>query len=272
LREGHATESRERWREVGIPVCEHPSDDFLRRAGAARDVRSFVTPDSVMDYRGLVAEVLRQARADGAVVWPDARCVRLVPQGGPAPAVVVQTRTGEQVVRGRHCVVAAGAWAPELLATAGVDVPVDRWKTHVVRFAVALVDQITVNVGPPLLILVPFAGSTLVGDARRVPASADDDLSVDGVAVAAMLADLTHTFPGLGTSGLGPPTAYAGIKSESRSQGSRAQEPVVLDHTSHGVDGLVVVFPGKASLMFAVADDIVTRLSGGDMANRDADH
>ena len=41
---------------------------------------------------------------------------------------------------------------------------------------------------------------------------------------------------------------------------SRNQDLAVFDTTSHGVHGLTVMFPGKASLMFTLARTVATQV------------
>jgi hypothetical protein len=76
------------------------------------------------------------------------------------------------------------------------DRPLERWKTHILELRGELVPRLIVLVGPFLLVLVAFEGTTLVGDARRVPAAGCDDLEADPALVAALREDVASAFAG----------------------------------------------------------------------------
>jgi hypothetical protein len=50
------------------------------------------------------------------------------------------------------------------------------------------------------------------------------------------------------------------INTEVAGYGSRAQDLASFGRTSYGVEGLTIVFPGKASLMFALARRVIEEL------------
>ncbi len=256
----------DRWAAAGIPFRRSRGAAPPCFAGDAGGAVGFAMPDSVIDYAVLVRELVRQAVANGAHVALHTTRTQVVLDGGRAVGVVVEEPArGARLVRFRHCIVAAGAWAPEVLAPAGISLPVERWKSHIVTLPDELVPRLTVSLGPSLLVVVPFLGETLVGDARRVPAGSGDDDAVEPALAAALRDDVGRVFPRLGAREIDAATVHAGIKTEAAGHGSRSQDIAVFDHRAHGVEGMTAVFPGKASLMFSLAEQMsaaVRRLPG----------
>ncbi len=244
-----------RWSEAGIPFRLAPQRLAGPLPAAARGAPAVAvaTPDRLIDYPAVVEDALGEAVAAGARVEANALRTRLVPDGDRID-VLVEGADGSRLVRSRHCVVAAGGWTPELLGPVGVSVPVVRSKTHILTLPGELVPRLTVRLGPPLLVMVPFRGTTLVGDERRVPATDGDDVSVDPDLAEALRGDAGSAFARVDRRTVRVARVGAAVKTEVAGMGSRAQGMAVFDEDALGVRGLTVVVPGKASLMFALAE------------------
>ncbi|MEV5594629.1 FAD-binding oxidoreductase [Streptomyces sp. NPDC052496] len=154
--------------------------------------------------------LLRQARLRGVVLRP-----------GRAALL----RTGDRVtgieVDGEHIaadavVVAAGAWAPELLAPAGVTVRVAPERGQIVHLSLPGADTghwPVVVPGAGRHYLVPFDGSRIAAGATREPGTGFDhrvtaaglaELLTEALAVAPGLADATHLETRVGFRPVGP--------------------------------------------------------------------
>jgi hypothetical protein len=249
-----------RWTSAGIPFGRRePGIPDLPVTRADTDV--FTTPDGVIDYPGLVRQALRRAVAAGARIVGGAVRASLVRDGARVTGVLVDGGgSASELIGSRHCVVAAGAWAPELLEPIGVAVPVERWRTHILVLPGELVPRLTVLTGPPLLVLVPFGDTTLAGDARRTHAGGGGDRAADPASVEGLRDDTAAAFAGRHAGAIARGHVVVGVKTEVPGHGSRAQDIALFGEAEHGVGGLTVAFPGKASLMVAMANRVMARL------------
>ena len=160
------------WRDHGLPVEPVPTGQCLGGPGLGnpRLGTAFLHPDSVLAYPGLLADVQADAVRRGARLIKGATVTRIIRERDRAVALVYRLDGREIFLRCRHCVVAAGAWAPPLLSTAGLKLPVASWKSNVLTLDGELVPRITAFIGDRNLTLVPFQGRTLIADSRRFPA------------------------------------------------------------------------------------------------------
>jgi glycine/D-amino acid oxidase-like deaminating enzyme len=263
-------EREARWRNWGIPF-ERLAPDTLptdRVLGKPAYAGGFLTPDSVIDFLALLPDLCAQAERLGARIVTGATVKRLVRDSDEVTGVIYEKAGQETVLHCRHCIVALGGWAPEALHDMGVHLPVHRWKSHILTVEGELVERITVFLDDPFMTLVPYKGRTLIADTRRAPAADGDDRTPIPELVEALKADLAACFPSLRWRALNMLSVHACIKTEAdlSGMGLRNQDMVVFDAAFHGVRGLTVVFPGKASLMFALAREVaetLPRLCGG---------
>lgn len=131
--------------DIGPPESLEPIERALSAAGASRErvprvgerfpsLRSnepaLFSPDTgVIDAAGTVEALLELATANGATLRSGREAV--IESAEEDRAVV---RAGEERVRVRCCVVAAGAWAGPLLGTAGISFPLEVTQEQILYF------------------------------------------------------------------------------------------------------------------------------------------
>jgi hypothetical protein len=162
-----------------------------------------------------------------------------------------------------------GAWSLPLLQTVGVTLDVALLKSNVVVYEGEFVDHIVGWLDEPGVTVVPFKGNTFIADNRSTPVEHADDLTP--VHLESLYEDLATCFPTLDVEGLKsravrsygciktggaeppPPHPIARIRVFSEKEHTiRGRK-----ETGHGIRGLTVAIPGKASLMFPLAEEVV---------------
>jgi hypothetical protein len=156
-----------------------------------------------------------------------------------------------------------GAWSLPVLEEIGVQLPVRISKCNVILVEGELVDRITVWIRHEVTV-VPYRGQTLICDARSFPATSPNDLDPYQPHLELLLADLAQCFPDW-------PPIYRAVRgciktSELLSNGMPNPRSTIYtelepDTYRHGVKGLTVVFPGKASFMWTVAEKVVASVT-----------
>jgi len=255
-------EWQRRWRDWGIPFVPLvpetlPVADGLGQAAFLAGVQ---TADSVLDFPALTTDLRAQAQRLG-VRLVTGTVTRLVRDDTDAVTGVVYVQQGvETLLHCRHCVVAAGGWTPELLRTAGVEVPVQRWKSCILTAPGEFVQNITVFRDAPVVTIVPYKHTTLFADQRRFPAVDGDDRTLISEAIAALKDDIVACFPALDRRLLAQLQAHFCLKLEADFSGTGAanQDTAVFAP----LPGLTVAIPGKASLMFMLAREIAEHVLG----------
>lgn len=268
---------RDACEDCGIQVAElSPAEAREREPGLAEDVaRALAVPDAVVSPSRLVAATADDARRRGATIETDAEVADIRVADGRVTAVVAAGGTYEPA----YVVNAAGAWAGEVAALAGV--PLEMRPT---AGAMVAVDR---PVGPVVNrcrepsdgdVVVPRGDRAVLGTTSE-PVDDPDDLgnpddpdAVDGSdptvdrlveSCAEMLPALADA-PVVGTyRGVRPLYAGAGDGSgEEETGGGRSTSRGfrVLDHADDGVAGFCSVVGGKLTthrLMAEVASDHV---------------
>jgi len=248
------------WRHWGIPFHRLPA--FQRdersphrpRLGCPDAVGGFRTFDSVIDFPALLPALKARAEVHGARIVHGATVQHLLRDGDAITGMLYEIEGRTVCLHSPQCVVAAGAWSLELLRSIGVDLPVRRWKSHILTYPDGeLVERILAWLDPARLTIVPYAGKTLFADTRRRPADDGDDRTPVAEDVDALKADIAACFPGLRSEVVRRLHAHACIKTEAVGTTQSNPDMVVFDESCHGVRGLRVLFPGKASLAFVLA-------------------
>ncbi len=201
-----------------------------------------------------------ETRRLGACLSHGARIKELVRDGDMLRGVVFEQDGRETFLRCRHCVVALGGWGAELLRAIDVELPVRRWKSNIATVEGELVPRITAWLDAPFLTAVPFQGQTLIADTRRVLVTSGDDATPVESNLELLRHDAVANLPFLRWSDLKIARVHAAIKTEFAVGSGGNQDFAVFQKADHGVEGLTVALPGKASLMFALARQVADQV------------
>jgi len=266
--------------ECGIPIEEVGPAQALREEPLLnpRISRAFRVPDAACDSFEAVAANAASARAYGAKVWTYHRVLDLLRQGDRVVgARIYDERKGEEIVVHADCVVnAAGAWAGQIAAMAGIEVLMRPAKGTLVAMNHRFVNTILNRCHPPSDgdILVPVHTVAIIGT-TSVPVDDPDRYPIERWEVEKLLEEGEKLVPGFSqTRAL---RAWAGVRPlyEERPQADEREEQdlravtrgyVVLDHEERdGVAGFVSVVGGKFTTYRLMAEhtvDLVCRRLG----------
>jgi len=284
------TKMWEEWQEEGhdVPTAEpltSADKEYLHKA-EINFIGGWTTKDCVIDFPSMV----RDLRLDLEGNLPDnnhlpelsekrhrivrgARVLKLRKENNRIIGVDFECKGKEETLSCELCVLATGAWSYELLRDIGVHLPLIRKKCLilVVKREMLPLDQIVVCLDVKKedgtfgdVTLVPFDGKTLAAGTdfkvvydlghRRL-----EDLRWGPSEVEALRAELSQCFTGvrrLKESDYIPRTCFkmehfhpdhpdVDLKVYTRDGGDKG--------SGHGVSGLIVALPGKASLSFDLA-------------------
>ena len=231
--------------------------------------------DLVISFPALIRELIESIPAERVLLKHEAITVETGGSPRRVTAIRCRTASGEKVIQCDRCVLAAGAWTPLILAQSGItlDRPLVRKKCTVITFDRELVPGITVcydikhfdpaekELVEADVSLVPYNGQTLAagtGWARLSEEQEPRTVQPTEDEVNELLAELYQAFPLLRRF---PGTPHTCIKTELDTGGGPPNVlPKVFDQSEHGVDGLLVALPGKASLMFDLAARVLDKV------------
>lgn len=241
----------------------------------------WTTPDCVIDFPRMVGD-LRQ-HLDGQrggndhlpalketrhKVMKGAKVVKLRSATNGITGVDVDWEGHQFTLSCEQCVLAAGAWSQELLRDVGVRLPLIVKKCLVLEVPNEKlpVSQITVCLDvekedgtPGDVTLVPYQGKTLAAgtDFKVVYDPGEHklkELECGEFEIAALIAELTQCFTRVGQLSPNDYTAHKCFKTEHYNPDHPDVDLKVYTHaTGHDIPGLIVAFPGKASIMFDLA-------------------
>ncbi|HEX5501171.1 MAG TPA: anaerobic glycerol-3-phosphate dehydrogenase subunit A, partial [Thermomicrobiales bacterium] len=254
-------------RAQGVPCEEVPVREALRREPRLnpRIARAFAVPDAAADSFLSVATNLRSAREHGAEVLTYHRVASLIMEGPRVVgAWVVDRRTGEErAIEAGVVVNAAGAWAGQIGALAGVDITIVPGRGVMVALNHRLVNTVLNRCQPPADgdILVPIRTVCVIGTTDRHVAD-PDDTTMPADEVAFMLAEGDKLVPGLATSRA--LRAWAGSRPLYKETGSTvadrdlSRDYTLLDHEERdGVAGFISIVGGKYTTYRLMAERTV---------------
>nr|WP_272904903.1 FAD-dependent oxidoreductase [Halobacterium sp. TGN-42-S1] len=264
---------------AGVPVSILDGDTAREREpGLAADAeRVAVVPDGVVYPSRLVAATAADAREHGTTIRPHAPVDGLTTDGD---RVTGATLADGSTVNADHVVNAAGAWADQIAATAGVALDMHPTKGAMVTVGVSGVDTVLNRCRPASDgdIVVPHADSVVLGTTSVevedpddfVESTAEVERVVDECsALLPDAADATVDRTYWGVRPLYSPADY-GDDARGISRGF-----YVLDHADRdGLAGLTTVVGGKLTtyrLMAEATTDLVADRLGVDAPCRTAD-
>ncbi|SEV91494.1 FAD-dependent oxidoreductase [Halobacterium jilantaiense] len=258
--------------DAGVPVSVADGETAREREPtlAADAERVAAVPDGVVYPSRLVAATAADAREHGATVRTHTPVDSLTTDGDRVTGARLADGTA---LEADHAVNAAGAWAGDLAATAGVDVDMHPAKGAMVTVDAPGVDTVLNRCRPASDgdIVVPHADTAVLGT-TSVDIDSPDDATATPVEVETVVDECSALLPGAADarvvrtySGVRPlysPSDY-GEDARGISRGF-----YVLDHADRdGVAGLTTVVGGKLTtyrLMAEATADLVAERLGVD--------
>lgn len=242
------------------PICvqDMHNHESLGRCVAAGGFRG---PDSVMDFPELLGDLRRGL--NHVRVFERSTVQGLVRDGDRIKGVVFQKDGVQRSVVCNHVVIALGAWTVEMLREVGIDLKIRLLKSHILTVQRELVPRITVWVDDPRVTLVPFKGQTLISNRGSIEVGDPSSIhQPDPSQVEKIKEELASVFPQLDPAVFVDSQSHACLKAELiDNEGGRNQDSTILGEAELGVKGISVVVTGKASLMFAVAEQVKEELT-----------
>ena len=273
-------EKREACESVGIPTETLSPDEARELVPELSDdvERVFRVPDGAVFPSRLVAANALDAEAHGATVHPDAPVESVTVEDGSITAVRVGGSV-DDTIRPAYVINAAGAWAGEVAAMAGLEV--DMQPTRGVMVSLAYDD-----LGPVLNrcrdpddgdIVVPHGEEAVVGT-TSVPVNDPDDYEQARWEVETSIDECAAMLPPVADAEVvrewwGVRPLYAPDENERGGRGI-SRGFFRLDHAADGVENAVSVVGGKLTTYRMMAEstaDLVCERLGVDAACRTAE-
>ena len=251
-------------RASGIPVEEIRVAEALRREPRLNRAisRAFTVPDAAIDPWKTVWACARSAEVHGAKVLTYHRVLALERDGDTVTGALVRNElTGEDVaIAARVVVNASGAWAGQIAAMAGVDVPVVPGKGIMIAMNHRLVNTVVNRCKMPADgdILVPIRTVCVIGTTdTAVPDP--DDLEITPGEVEQMLEEGERLVPGFRRARALHAWAGARPLFEERADVTDTREVTrshtLLDHERRdGMRGFFTITGGKTTTFRLMAE------------------
>lgn len=248
-----------------VPCAEVPVREVLAREPRLqpRIARAFAVPDAAADSFLSVGTNIRSARAYGAEALTYHTVQSLLRDGARVSgAVVLDRRTGETVTIEAALVInAAGAWAGQIGALAGVAIAIVPGKGTMVALNHRLVNSVINRCKPPADgdILVPIRTVCVIGT-TDVHVADPDDTSLAADDIAFMLQEGDKLAPGLANARAlrawaGARPLYTDLVVADR---DLSRDFKLLDHQERdGVAGLISIVGGKYTTYRLMAERAV---------------
>jgi glycerol-3-phosphate dehydrogenase len=237
--------------------------------------RAFRVPDGSIEPWGLVEATVADARAHGSDALTYQRVVGMDTGGGRITAVTLRDERSGTVSRiwTQFVVSAAGAWAGQVAAFAGVHVEMTPGKGTMLIYNTRMTDAVVnrCHRASDGDIMVPVHSVAILGTTDiKVPDP--DDLDITREEIRYLVAEGAKMFPALPRMRI--LRAYAGVRplylppaDGDGVTGNRAitRAHTILDHADQGVDNFVSIVGGKLTtyrLMAEQAVDVVAAKLG----------
>lgn len=252
--------------ESGIPARELPVARALELEPALNPAirRAVWVPDGSFDAFRLPLSFFAAARAAGAEIRAWTELVGLERSGGRIVAARLLDRAKpeprEERVEADYIVNAAGAWAGQVGALGGIDVPLAPAPGSMLAVRGRLCDRVLSRLRPAADgdILVPQRGLSIIGSTQRMAEDPDSILPPpeDLERLRAWGAELAPAFREAPFHAIWaaarPLAGRAGSEEEGR---AISRDFAALDHEARdGVAGICTVIGGKATVLRAMAE------------------
>jgi len=252
--------------ESGIPSREIPMARALELEPGINPaaLRAVWVPDGSFDAFRLPLAFFAAARALGAAIRPWCQVVGLETSGGRVVAAHILDRgtelAREERIEADYFVSATGAWAGELAALVGIDVPITPAPGTMVAVRGRFSDRVISRLRHPSDgdIVVPQRGLSIIGSTQRVTDNPDsllppreeiDALLAEGAALVPAFAG-AHVHAAWAAAR--PLAGKAGAGDEGR---SISRDFAVVDHAERdGLAGFATIIGGKATVLRAMAE------------------
>ena len=260
--------------------------------GDAREIEPFLTdgveralqvPDAAIDPFRLVAANAASAENHGATIHTHSAVADVLTEDDAVVGVELEGdehgENGSATIMADHVVNATGAWAEELAAMAGVEVPMRPAKGAMVVTNVRQVDTVINRCRPKTEgdILVPHETTAILGTTDREVAD-PDEYEETQEEVDVLVDELSEIVPELADARM--LRAYWGVRPlfdadrDDATSTDLSRDFVVLDHGDRdGLEGLTTVVGGKLTtyrLMAERVSDLVAEWLGIDTPCRTA--
>ena len=265
-------EFTDRWLEAclacGVPAEEVSLEKVLRQEPLlARDLqRAFRVADASLDSFDLLHLLANTIRSAGGQVLTRHPVDQLLVDAGRVVGAVLRSATEGTFTRIQAQVVvnAAGPWAGQIAAAAGVQIPIALGKGAMVALAARPVHTILNRCKLPSDgdIIVPVGTVAVLGTTDE-PVASPDDLSIASWEVDRLLAEASALIPNI--YALRALRAWSGIRPlyrpPSPSDDATRQLPrahTIIDHAQLGQpEGLISIFGGKLTTYRLMAQETV---------------
>ncbi len=251
--------------------CEEvPIAELLAREPAVnrRARRAFRVPDASVEPWQLIESNLADARQRGSEAWSYHRVVGFDRQGERVVVVTLRDERSGSLVRiaPRFVVSAAGAWAGQIAALAGLELTMVPGKGTMLIYNHRMTDAVVNRCHRPADgdIMVPVHTVAILGTTdERVPDP--DQYEITREEVARLVAEGTKLFPDLPRMRI--LRAYAGVRPLYQAPTTASATPVdnraisrahtILDHAADGVENYVTIVGGKVTTFRLMAEQTV---------------
>ena len=251
--------------EAGIPVEEIDPDRARREEPLLSDdvERALRVPDAAIDPFGLIAANAASAADHGATIRTHTAVTDVLVEDGTVVGVAIDDDAvaGRSTIRAEQVVNAAGPWAGELAAMAGVDVPMRPAKGAMVVTNIRHVDTVINHCRPRTEadILVPHGTTAILGTTDR-EIEDPDDYEEESWEVTHLIEELSKLVPELTEAR--PLRAYWGVRPLFAPEGQEDTVPdsrdfAILNHQKRdSVGGFTTVVGGKLTLYRLMAERV----------------
>ncbi len=254
----------------GVDCEEVPIAELLAREPALnrRARRAFRVPDASIEPWQLIESNLADARQHGSEAWSYHRVVAFDRQGERIVSVTLRDERSGTLVRiaPRFIVSAAGAWAGQIAALAGIELPMVPGKGTMLIYNHRMTDAVINRCHRPADgdIMVPVHTVAILGTTdERVPDP--DRYEITREEVARLVGEGTKLFPDLPRMRI--LRAYAGVRplyqppatATAAAIDNRAlsRTHTILDHATDGVENYVTIVGGKVTTFRLMAEQTV---------------
>jgi glycine/D-amino acid oxidase-like deaminating enzyme len=233
--------------------------------GATLAVGGLGVPDCIVDFPALIGHLRREVSRLGGSIVPDANVNRIQIKGNRVMAIEFLQGRERRIMNCSICVIAAGAWSNAVLEKSEILPPnlilrkcvVFEYENELVPGLTTCLDVWRHDGTKQDVTLVPFRGMTLAAGTGFTEVVSGDNGQADPREVEHLTEQLIQCFPGLHSR---KPRILTCTKTEKRPGGKPNVSPQVYGTGFHGIVGLTVAIPGKASFTFDLARQVVADL------------